>query len=452
MNKKLFLLLLFAVPLNLFYAQKNACKCTELEKYHQKNQEKWKTYTFQPVSKDSAIKPPFSFIKTDFLYDPSKRSDIVDSIEIKMAPYRYLMNISEPENNDADKKKKKDKKKKGETSYMDGFEKYMKIEDSIRGIEAAKLIGPLSKIKVIKSEQNKNKWAILYYDFKYDEMLTFAAGYWLAYSEDSGKNWSYNYTGLSEKNNYIFKENSKLPLWKDDHHLQIESDIVRMTDPMGHPLPPEYEVVRDNALVIMDINEILKDSDHDGTNDITEKKLFLNPNSADTDEDGIPDSKDTNPRFKSDTNEFTTLYEGIMYGNYEFKGKTFFEEFDIDVSNPKVTSKENLQQQIKDTEADFPQIGDVFNTVQMIVTDDKNLQQINPPNETIIILTTKEYEQYKKQNQSKIILKSITPLFKCDTEKDTYILQTSGSYSGETYKIKRTKKGWNVKIISSWIS
>jgi len=439
MNKKKFILFfIFLQSLNFLNAQKSSCKSSEQEKYDLENQIKWRNYKFEPISKDSALKVPFNYITTDFLDNPAKISDIIDSAEIKMAPFQYLMNVDYSEKED-----KKSKKKDRKTSYMDGFEKYMSIEDSIRTIEAKKLIGPLSKPKVIKSEKRNNKWAILYYDFKYDELLTFGAGYWLAYSEDSGKNWKYNYTGLSERNNYVFKSNSKLPLWKDDQHIQIEADIVRMTDEMGHPLPPKYETVKDNALVIMDIHEILKDSDGDGINDITEKKLFLNPNSADTDNDGIPDNKDTNPRFKKGSNEFTILYEGLMYGDYEVRGKGLFEEFDIDTNNPKLYSGKN---------PDFEAMKEIFSTVKMIVTDDKNLQQIAPPNETIIILTTDEYEKYKKQNKSKIIQQNFSPLFKCDTKKDTYILRESASYSGRTYEITRTKKGWSVKVVSSWIS
>lgn len=439
MNKKKFILFfIFLQSLIFLNAQKNSCKSSEQEKYDQENQKKWRSYKFKPISKDSALKAPFSFITTDFLDNPAKSSDIIDSTEIKMAPYKYLMNADYSEKED-----KKSKKKENKTSYMDGFEKYMNIEDSIRSIEAKKLIGPLSKPKVIKSEKRNNKWAILYYDFKYDELLTFGAGYWLAYSEDSGKNWKYNYTGLSERNNYIFKSNSKLPLWKDDQHIQIEADIVRMTDEMGHPLPPEYETVQDNALVIMDIREILKDSDGDGINDITEKKLFLNPDSADTDNDGIPDNKDTNPRFKKGINEFTILYEGLMYGDYEVRGKGLFEEFDIDINNPKLYSNKS---------SDLEAMEEIFGTIKMIVTDDKNLQQIAPPTDTIIILTTEEYKKYEKQYKSKIINQNFSPLFKCDTKKETYILRESASYSGRTYEITRTKKGWKVKVVSSWIS
>lgn len=439
MNKKKFILFfIFLQSLIFLNAQKNSCKSSELEKYYQENQKKWRSYKFKPISKDSALKAPFSFITTNFLDNPAKSSDIIDSTEIKMAPYKYLMNADYSEKED-----KKSKKKENKTSYMDGFEKYMNIEDSIRSIEAKKLIGPLSKPKVIKSEKRNNKWAILYYDFKYDELLTFGAGYWLAYSEDSGKNWKYNYTGLSERNNYIFKSNSKLPLWKDDQHIQIETDIVRMTDEMSHPLPPEYETVQDNALVIMDIREILKDSDGDGINDITEKKLFLNPDSADTDNDGIPDNKDTNPRFKKGVNEFTILYEGLMYGDYEVRGKGLFEEFDIDINNPKLYSNKS---------SDLEAMEEIFGTIKMIVTDDKNLQQIAPPTDTIIILTTEEYKKYEKQYKSKIINQNFSPLFKCDTKKETYILRESASYSGRTYEITRTKKGWKVKVVSSWIS
>ncbi|WP_379969441.1 hypothetical protein [Epilithonimonas sp. UC225_85] len=447
MNLQKLIFILFSV---YFSAQKNeVCQSSEMSKYDEAARKKWEHYKFVPISKDQAIIPPFEFVKVEFLYDYAKYEDVVDSMNLKLEKYRYLLDPETPEINKTSKSKKN---KKDTDSYMDNFDKYMKIEDSLRKIEFAKKIGPLSRPEVIKSERKDNKWAILYYDFKYDELLRFGAGYWLAFSSDNGKTWRYNYTGLSEKNNFVFKSNSKQPLWKDDNHIQIEADIIRMTDPMGHPLPPEYEVVRDNALVIMDINEILKDSDNDGLNDITEKKLLMNPNSADTDNDGIPDGEDTNPRFKSDSNEFTILYEGLMYGNYEMKGRFYPGEFDIDISNPKLISKSDIQKNIKDSEIDSSKMEDVFSTVSFIVTDDENLQQINPPNNTVIVMTEKEYEEYKKQNNSQLIKENISPLFQCDKAKDTFILRKSASYSGETYKIIRTKKGWKVKTVSSWIS
>lgn len=446
--------LIFLCLFSFVQAQKkDGCKSSEMESYDKTQQQKWKNYKFEPISKDETLKAPFDFIKIEFLYQPAKLENDIDTISLEMEKYSHLM-FSNFDNDIEDKKVKKDKKqiKKEAENQADNFTKYMKIEDSLRRVAASKKIGPISMPKVIKSEQHGDKWAILYYDFKYDELLRFGSGYWLAFSDNGGKSWNLQYTGLSEKNNFVFKKNSKLPLWKDENHIQIESDIVRMIDPMGHPVPPEYELVRDNALVIMDIEEIMKDTDKDGINDITERKLFLNPNSSDTDNDGFSDNEDTNPRFRSKTSEFTILYEGLLYGNYELKGKGFFEEFEIDLQHPQLVKTEEMVQKMNESEMDLLAMDDVFSTISMIVTDDENLQQINPPDEKIIILTKKEYEDYKKQNASQIIQKNISPLFKCDSSKDTYLLRTSASYSGQTYKIIRTKKGWKVKTISSWIS
>jgi hypothetical protein len=44
-----------------------------------------------------------------------------------------------------------------------------------------------------------------------------------------------------------------------------------------------------------DLTELRKDSDHDGLTDLVEARLGTDPHRADTDGDGIPDSRDTNP-------------------------------------------------------------------------------------------------------------------------------------------------------------
>ncbi|MEJ5102801.1 hypothetical protein [Chryseobacterium sp. MYb328] len=57
-----------------------------------------------------------------------------------------------------------------------------------------------------------------------------------------------------------------------------------MTKHLVYGETPEYTVVKNNALLTLDLAEILKDSDGDGINDIEEtQKLFTNPYSKDTD-------------------------------------------------------------------------------------------------------------------------------------------------------------------------
>ena len=373
-------------------------------------------YLFQ---KKRQKKSPFSYVKVEFVDNHVKMER--DSLELVMDQYRSVLDLD--------------------------FEKYMKIEDSITKIVAAKKIGPISKIGIIKAERNKNQYAVLHYGFKYDEMLKFGAGYWISYSMDKGKTWRDYYTGLGERNNFVFKKNSKASLWKDETHLQIEADIVRMTDEMGHPLPPEFEIVNENALVTLNLAEIIKDSDQDGLSDIEEKILMLDPFSKDSDNDGTEDNIDKNPRFKSISSPKSMLYNALINGVQNGKFSRRGTNFEIDLKDPKIMTKNDLSKEEQEM-----MFEEEFNSPMLLVTDDKELQGIEPTLTTIIILTNKEFEEYEKNNRSKLRSLGYSPLFKCDSDQDTFILRKSGSYSGETYKIIRTKKGWKVKTVTSWIS
>jgi len=401
------------------------CKSAAKTKYEDSLRNKWKNYSFKPISKEDALKPVFSYVEIDYVKTPTVGKEIVDSIQIKVSEILAAQKVGN-----------------------DDFEKEFKIRDSIRSIEASKKIGNISKLAVIKSEKKGKRWAILYEDFKYDEMLAFGSGYWLSLSEDDGKSWKKYYTGLTGGKNYYFKSNSKPSLWRDDSHIQIEADIVRMTEERAHPIPPEYETVKNNALVVLDLNDILKDSDKDGLTDIEEKNLLLNPLSKDTDGDGISDAEDNNPRFASATNDLVKLYEGIMFGeNAKSEGVYPGEDIVIDLINP-IKADESTKMIQEDSTYDF----DLFNTTELLVTSDRNLQSINPKKSKIIILTPKEFEDYQKQYHSELEKLNYSPLFKCDKDPSSFILQKSASYSGDTYKVQRTKTGWKIITISSWIS
>lgn len=400
--------------------KKRGCESSEKTKYDEDLRKKWKNYTYQPISKEEALKPVFKHIQIDYVNQPAQSKDLIDSVTVQIEKIMAAKKIDPKD-----------------------FEKKSAIRDSLDSIEAHKMIGNISKPLVIKSERKEKKWAILFVDFKYDEMFAFGAGYWISLSEDEGKTWKKYYTGLTESRNYYFKKNSNQPLWHDENHLQIEADIVRMLEPRSHPLPPQYETVKDNALVILDINEIIKDSDEDGLTDIEERNLLLNPFSKDTDGDGIPDSDDNNPRFASAANDFVKLYEGVILGeNVKSAGKYPNEDYFIDLRNP---LKEN-----KDSEA-----SDEFylrQTTQLLVTDDINLQRINPKKSKIIILTSKEFEEYQKQYHSELKELNYSPLFKCDKEPNVFLLKSSSTFTGKTEKIIRTKNGWKVITVTSWIS
>ena len=78
------------------------------------------------------------------------------------------------------------------------------------------------------------------------------------------------------------------------------------------PMLPKYEIIKDGVQFTVNLDDLKKDSDTDGFNDLFEKFIGLNPDSADTDGDGINDFDDANPKYKSGTEKFTAMYETLI--------------------------------------------------------------------------------------------------------------------------------------------
>lgn len=78
------------------------------------------------------------------------------------------------------------------------------------------------------------------------------------------------------------------------------------------PMLPKYDIIKDGISFTINLDDIRKDSDKDGFNDLFENFIGLNPNSADTDGDGISDFKDHNPKYKSENSKFTSMYELVV--------------------------------------------------------------------------------------------------------------------------------------------
>lgn len=324
-------------------------------------------------------------------------------------------------------------------SVMKSLEGKMEFQvfDSILQLMQNEKIGIIPAMSVIKHEKAGDNWAIIYADMKYDDFVYGGIGYWIALSHDNGNTWKKYYTGLSENYYYFFKRNSIIPLWKDSVTLQIESAVVRQTSRVSHPLPASFETVQDSIAVLIDIRKINQDTDNDGLTDIEEDKMMLNPDNPDTDSDGIIDCKDKNPRFKSTRTDKSLIYE-VLVNNYPTNEKG---EWEIDLMNPPTFEK---------SKADtlFP----YFESVNLFVTDDKELQQLNLYEDTMIIMTGKEYEEYKLRYPSHFIKSSYTRMFKCDWKKKTYIIDSSHLTSSTTYAVERTSKGWKISIIMILIS
>jgi len=281
----------------------------------------------------------------------------------------------------------------------------------------------------------KNKIAILY---NYNEYVGYD-GISLAISEDKGLTYKTYYTGLTNNYFYKFKENTNFPLFANDSVLQIPVDIVRETRHMTLPfdIGNRFETLDSTLVVSFNLKEITKDSDHDNLTDLEEKNMNLNPFNKDTDADGIQDDIDTNPRFKSKRDYFSSVYEAILEDN-TLRVTGGIGEYEFILNKSSISSAKNLKNfKIRKT--------------MLLVSDDKTLQTIFPSYTRVIIMSKAEFKKYKLANPSASVDEEIL-IFKCNYWPTAYQLHISTMNPTYDYILKKTFYGWKLILVSSTIS
>lgn len=133
-------------------------------------------------------------------------------------------------------------------------------------------------------------------------------GFWLMKIENDKP--SAYFLGLSFSHYYINKV-QETPIIKDGF-LQFEGSLVKIIKVPGLPGYDDYSAMEDGKLFRIKLDDLMKDSDQDGYNDIFEETFALNPNNKDTDGDGINDFEDMNPLFTSEKNKFSELYASLL--------------------------------------------------------------------------------------------------------------------------------------------
>ena len=128
-------------------------------------------------------------------------------------------------------------------------------------------------------------------------------------------------------------------------------------------------MVKDGLLLIIDFETLRRDSDGDGLTDIVEAKFFTNPYDKDTDGDGITDGLDMNPRFALPRSEKASVFEHL------------------------------IDNQLSDTillMASEVCYADEKTKTVMVVTDNPDLQAVQPKTRRSVILSTEEFEKAGK--------------------------------------------------------
>ena len=385
---KQFITLLFALLVPVFAMAQGGYESKEREEYYDKNRH---YKSFEPVKKKVVANYHDDFFKFAKVDNYTPYNDT-----LFFTPYQDSM-------------------------FQLGLEYWM--TDSL-----VRYIGGIDKYQILKQEKKGNVEAFVYYDSKYVETFAGEPELWVAYSDDNGKTWSHYYTGIGQKQPLFVKWYSSYPLINEQGDLQIEACLLRQMSSFILPFgAPSYQLVKDGLLLTLDLRTLRKDSDGDGLTDIVESKFRTDTNNDDTDDDGIPDNLDMNPRFASNRTDKSIIFEALINGDekicYDFKDCESVLSID-----------------------ERPEIHCVVDTTEtiLIVTDEPGLQNIQPKSYRVIILTTEEYESNPRYFQNDLCRMRISPLFKADGEKDTYIFDYGFNTWGAGYCVKKMAKGWRI--------
>lgn len=226
-------------------------------------------------------------------------------------------------------------------------------------------------------------------------------GLWLI--EKSGTDFKPYFLGVTQNfylNNFYGKDQAFLK----NNQIVFTGAVVNVQRLSRIPMLPKYEVIKDGLKFSIDINSIKKDSDNDGYNDLFEEFIGLNPNSKDTDGDGISDFEDSNPKFKSESSKFTTMYETIADEPSE-KLKYSFTE---------------------------------------ILTDCNYFQTINPKNQRVLIYTTKEKNPLKDDVLDHFFPRKYSKMSTYKDYPDAYFTDFSDETGNGTISAEFVNGKWKV--------
>ncbi len=253
-------------------------------------------------------------------------------------------------------------------------------------------------------------------------------GCWLEIENEKEKK-SY-YLGFTMDYFIHIKAKQTIPLVKNDSIIQVQSAIVRQTKPEILPIGgPEFKLVKDYLIIEINLNQIIKDSDNDGLTDIVEERFLMNTKSEDTDGDGLNDSFDSNPRFKSWDTEKSKLYSYLL-------------------------KHRPMDSVIVDTNMIFKDVNfHKYKNPTLIVTDEESLQHVKPlnVNDYYIIMSKSEYDKCKKKYPVDINRLYVSPLFKVDNVGNCYKIHLSGGFWGNDYVIYKSNGKWIIKNIGGYI-
>lgn len=159
-------------------------------------------------------------------------------------------------------------------------------------------LNPPPGFRTVRAERSGKRVVLLALSQRLDPAGEVSGGgYWLLESKDGGKTWgSLLYTGLRQYRPYELAEKSSLPMLDGDT-LRLEASVRELEEKSITFPPIGLSLKREQTGLVLQapLADLRKDSDQDGLPDLVEARLFTDPNTADTDADGLSDGEDLMP-------------------------------------------------------------------------------------------------------------------------------------------------------------
>jgi len=260
--------------------------------------------------------------------------------------------------------------------------------------------------------------------------------YWILHSRDGGATWEEPlYTGLREQMPYVVVPSSRLPLLAGDH-LNIEV-MVRELDPESITFPPVMLRTKREAHGLsleMPWEALRRDSDGDGVTDLVEERLGTDPYKRDTDGDGIDDGKDGLPQvaLAGKRNAESDALAALLREFYLGAGKLV-----VGLAQ----SEEERNACVKRASILGPQT--------LFVVGDRATFGAIDIHRRVIVFTRRELELYEKKFGPTFAAEMHVFVNHAGTKA---VITDNEQWRGDTYALRKTKKGWVVKSTGGWIT
>jgi len=279
-------------------------------------------------------------------------------------------------------------------------------------------------------------------DWVHDE----ESGYWVRVSLDAAQSWGPPlFTGLSVMAPWELQASSKLPLLRSGI---LDLEAWRLLEDCG-PDAELRELSRGQVIFICATERAIRlrtplerlrmDSDADSLTDLLEERLFMDPRSPDTDEDGTSDAEDLLPLIPADMADGAPLGPVATAMGWVLGG-----EHEERVRKSYGARADQILRRLREWEGK-PSVP----PTTVVVGDRELYRNFSPARRTVILSETEADEAVRKfRKLDAFRIERIIP----DRKGERILIWWSGPSVWGTYLLRKKGDGWDVEVLSSYVS